>query len=92
MSATTSAAVATGVVAVVVALWAWSRGRTSAGPGVTTTAPQAEPSVDSLVDSLVDTSAAIITEGAEGDAEMIEEAATSPQSAAELAKLRRGRR
>ncbi len=48
--------------------------------------------MDSLVDSLVDTSAAIITEGAEGDAEMIEEAATSPQSAAELAKLRRGRR
>ena len=88
MSATTIAAITIGVVAVVVALWAWSRGRTSAGPGLTTTAPQAEPSVDSLVD----TSAAIITEGAEGDAEMIEEAATSPQSAAELAKLRRGRR
>lgn len=44
------------------------------------------------VDNLTDTAVAVIVEDAERDVAVIEEAATDPGSAAELARLRRGTR
>ncbi len=70
------------------ALGMWTAGRTTRRSDLAKTLPTLAPSADRLTDTAV----AVIVEEAERDAAVIEEAATDPQSAADLARLRRGNR